>query len=223
MTGETKPIIKALDNTILFFSLVFLISLSNSIFVSQLGYIGTLFFVLVRFALTKDNPFRKTGLEFAFVLYILAIALSTIFSDDFSHSLNNLTKRILLIPIVYMMIAVTTDIPTGKLFFKIYIAGTIITILVYLYFSFDYFINNLYSITQSGPSLFQYPITASEIMSFTVIFLFTFLVNEKTEPRTKVLLTTGFIISSLALIATFKRTGWIGTAFGILIILIIRK
>ncbi|HEY7751504.1 MAG TPA: O-antigen ligase family protein, partial [Ignavibacteriaceae bacterium] len=35
--------------------------------------------------------------------------------------------------------------------------------------------------------------------------------------------TTGFIISSLALIATFKRTGWIGTAFGILIILIIRK
>jgi hypothetical protein len=223
MQSEQKSIVRIIDNTIFLFSLIFLLSLSNSIFVNQIGYFGALFFILVRLLITRENQFKKTGLELAFLLYILAEILSTIFSDHFSHSLQNLSKRVLLIPVVYTMIAVTTDLSRGKLFFKVYIIGTLSTVLIYLYFSFDHFINNLYNLTQSGPSLFQYPITASEIMSFAVIFLFAFLVNEKSSLWTKLIIAFGFIISSLALIATYKRTGWIGAAFGILIILIMRK
>jgi len=223
MVNEKITVVKILDYIILVFSLIFVLSLSNSIFVNQIGYFGALIFILIRYAVTRENQFRKTGLEIAFLIYILAEILSTIFSDYFSHSFRNLSKHAVLIFIVYTTIAATTDSDRGKLFFKLYIAGTIITVLIYLYFSFDYFINNIYNITQSGPSLFQYPITASEIMSFTVIFMFAFLVNEKTNIKTKLFLFAGFLISSLALIATYKRTGWIGAAFGILVILIVRK
>jgi len=223
MLNEKKTDVRILDYAILVFSLIFVLSLSNSIFVNQIGYFFTLIFLLIRYAVTRENQFRKTGLEIAFLLYLLAEILSTIFSDHFSDSFQNLTKRVILILIVYTVIAATTDLKRGKLFLKLYIAGTIITVLIYLYLSFDYFINNIYNITQSGPSLFQYPITASEIMSFTVIFMFAFLVNEKTNIKTKLFLFAGFLISALALFATYKRTGWIGAAFGILVILIVRK
>jgi hypothetical protein len=111
----------------------------------------------------------------------------------------------------------------GKRYFYIYLGGILATILVYLFFSAQYYLNNLYGLLQSGPSVFQYPITTSEIISFTVIFLFAFLVNEKTTLRVKIFTLIGFLISVTALIATFKRTGWIGTMFGILVILLVTR
>jgi hypothetical protein len=47
--------------------------------------------------------------------------------------------------------------------------------------------------------------------------------NEKTNWKTKLLLYAGFVISVLTLIATFKRTGWMGVAVGIVLILLIKR
>ena len=95
--------------------------------------------------------------------------------------------------------------------------------LIYISFSVQQYLDDLYRITQSGPSLFQFPITTSEIMSFTVLFLFAFLVNEKTTRRLKIFTFIGFLVSLFALISTYKRTGWVGTTFGIVLILIMTK
>lgn len=223
MINPSEKRIKIIDYTIFVFTIIFLASLSNSIFVNQIGYFGALFFLLVRFAITRQNQFEKTGLEFAFLWFILAELLSAIFSDYQSVAFTNFSKRVLLIPVVYTIIAATTDLRRGKLFFKIYISVTVITFLVYIYASYNYFVNNLYGITESGPDIFQYPITTSEIISFSVIFLFAFLINEKTNYKYKLLIFAGFAVSVLALISTYKRTGWVGTAFGIFIILIMKK
>ena len=223
MTDKKNNFVKILDSAIFVFIILFLLSLSNSIFINQVGYFGALLLVLIRFGITRENQFTRTGLEFALLCYIAAEIFSVISSDYSSLALNNLLKRILLIPIIYTIIIAATDIKRCKLYFKLYIAATLITVLIYLYFSYHYVINNLYGITQSGPSLFQYPITASEIISFTVIFIFAFLVNEKTRFRNKIFLLIAFLLSSLALVSTYKRTGWIGAAFGILIILIMKK
>lgn len=215
--------IKIIDYLIYFFIVLFLLSLTNSIFVNQLGYYAALILILIKYFLTKENQFEKTGLEFALLWFISAEILSAVFSIDKSAAFNNVLKRILLIPVIYTIIAASIDLRRAKRYFKIYIAASLITVLIYLFFSFQYFINNLYNIKQSGPSLFQYPITASEILSFTVIFLFAFAVNEKTKIFTKILLYAGFILSLLALFSTYKRTGWMGTAFGIFLILILNK
>ncbi len=220
---DQKKFVKIIDASIFVFVILFLLSLTNSIFANQVGYYGALLLMLFRFFLTKENQFKKSGLEYIFLWFILAEILSAIFSNNQSQAFTNVLKRALLIPIIYTMIASATDLKRAKLYFKIYIGASLITVLIYLFFSYRFYIENLYGLQQSGPSLFQYPITASEIISFTVIFLFAFLVNEKTSFKNKALLLVGFGLSSLALVSTYKRTGWLGAAFGIFIILILKR
>jgi hypothetical protein len=223
MADTDRTSTRVVDILIYVFFIIFLLSIGNSIFVNQVGFFGAFFLILVKIAVTKQNKFHKTGLELAFVLYILAEVLSLIFSEYQSEALRNLTKRAAIIIVFYTTIAATTNSKWGKKYFIIYIGGMLATILVYLFFSAEQFLNDLYGVTQSGPSVFQYPITTSEIIGFTVVFLFAFLVNERTTLRIKIFTLIGFLISVTALVATFKRTGWIGTMFGIVIILIATK
>ena len=214
---------KILDGLIYFFILLFLLSLTNSIFVNQIGYYFALIVILIRYSITKENQFKKTGLEFAFIWFLIAEILSAIFSQQHGQAFYFTLKRALLIPTVYVIIAATYDLERAKKYFKIYIGASLITVLIYLFFAYRYFIYNLYSIEGSGPSLFQYPITAAEILSFTVIFLFAFSLNEKTTASKKILLFLGFVISLLALVSTYKRGAWLGVIAGIFIVLLLRK
>jgi len=220
---EEKKSIKIIDKAIIVLIIIFLLSLTNSIFANQFGYYLALLLLLVKFIFTKKNPFKKSGLEAAFIFYLSAEIISTIFSNSQADSFHNLLKHALLIPIVYTIVAVVPNLKRGKTYFKIYLVAALFTLIIYLVYAYKYYIFNLYSVEQSGPSLFQYPITASEITSFTVLFFFAFLVNEKTSIRNKILLLVGFSVSLLALFSTYKRTGWMGTAFGILVILILKK
>ena len=219
---ETKEY-KILDWIILSLFVIFILSLSNSIFVNQIGYFGALLFILIKAFLARKNPFSKTGLELAFVLYIVAEIVSLIFSEYKAQAFHHLTKRALLIPVVYTTIVATTSLKLGKNYFKLFVFGSLFTALIYLYFSIQFYLSNQYAVTQSGPPLFQHPITVSEIISFAVLFFFAFIINEKTSWKTKLLLYSGFAISILMLIATFKRTGWMGVAAGIILILIIKR
>lgn len=221
--SEKAKAVKIIDRLIFVFIIIFLLSLTNSIFVNQLGYYLALLLLLFKFVITKNNPFQKSGLEAAFIWYLSAEIISTILSNSQASSFHNLLKHALLIPIVFTTMSVIPNIDRAKTYFKIYIGAALVTVVIYLIYSYKHYIFNLYSIEQSGPSLFQYPITASEITSFTVLFLFAFLVNEKTTLKNKIFLLIGVSISLLALFATYKRTGWMGTAFGIFLILIIKK
>ena len=215
--------IKIIDRIIFFFFLLFVLSLTNSIFVNQIGYFGALIFILVRFAYTKENQFVKTGMEIAFIWFLSAELLSAVFSGSNPQAYLYFSKRALLIPLVYTSIIAATDFKRIKTYFYFYIGASLISILIYLFFAYKYYIFSLYNIEQSGPSIFQYPITAGEITSFTVLFLFAFAVNEKVKIKNRIFLFIGFLISLLALISTYKRTSWIGVGAGILIILILKK
>jgi hypothetical protein len=218
-----KKNVKILDRFIAFFIILFLLSISNSIFVNQLGYFGALILILARYFITRENQFKKTGLEYLFVWFLLAELLSAVFSGNNPQAYLYFSKRALLIPIIYTTLAACTDYTRIKRYFKIYIGASLVTILIYLYFSYKYFIYGLYNIKESGPSLFQYPITASEITSFTVVFLFAFAINEKVNLKNRIFLIIGFLLSLAALLSTYKRTGWIGVAAGIFVILLMKK
>ena len=223
MAEQKSSTIKILDGAIYFFMVIFLISLTNSIFANQVGYFVALLLILIRYFVTKENQFEKTGLELAFAWYLAAEILSAIFSHEHGAAFHNVLKRALLILLVYTTVAASTDYERSKKYFKIYIGASLITVLIYLYFSYRFYIYNLYSIEQSGPSLFQYPITAAEILSFTVIFVFAFFINEKTTLLNKVLLFLAFAASLLALVSTYKRGAWLGVISGMFVILLIKK
>ena len=222
MPGKTN-LVKTIDNLVLFFMLVFVASLTNSIFINQVGYYGALVLLLARYFITKDNPFEKTGLEFALLWFIAAEIFSNIFSLNHPQSLLFASRRFLLMPLIYVSVAAAVDFKRAKLFFYAFIAAAVITSLVYIVFSYQYFISNLYSVKQSGPSLFQYPITSSEILSIVTVFMFAFLINEKGNLKFKLLTGAAFLITFIALAATYKRTGWMGTAFGLLLIIFLKK
>lgn len=223
MIRNNERLVKIINKLIIVFLIIFLLSISNSIFVNQVGYYGVLLLLLAKYWLTKKNPFSKSGLELPLIWYMLSELISLILSPYKEEALQGLMKRYFLIPMIYTTAASINNFSEAKRVFKIYIGGTLITVMIYLYFSFNHYISNLYSITESGPSVFQYPITASEILTFTVLFLFAFFVNEKTSVKNKILLFAGFALSLLALFSTYKRTGWMGAAAGILIILILKK
>jgi len=202
---------------------LFLLSLTNSIFVNQLGYFGALFIILLRFFITKKNPFHNSGLEYPFLFFISAMVLSTLFSVDKSSSFENLLKRLLLIPVLYTTLSFCSDEKKLKFATKFFLAFAVISIFIYIIFAVQHLISNLYGVQQSGPGLFHYPITTSEIMSFVVIIFFAFLLNEKGSWKKRLSYLVLFALSSVALIATYKRTGWIGAFAGIIYVIILNR
>ncbi|HSD62220.1 MAG TPA: hypothetical protein VLB50_00420, partial [Ignavibacteriaceae bacterium] len=218
-----RNIVKVIDKLVLFFMLLFLASLTNSIFINQVGYYGALLLLIFRYYITRENTSEKTGIEFALLWFLAAEILSLIFSLNQSQSLLYVTRRILLIPLIYVTIAAVPDLKRAKLFFLTFIVAAVVTSLIYIIFSYKYFIANLYAVKQSGPSLFQYPITSSEILSILSVFLFAFLINEKTDLKTKLLTSLALFISIIALVATYKRTGWMAAGFGFFIIILLKK
>lgn len=212
-----------LDKAVFVLSILFILTLTNSIFLNQIGYFGALICLLIRFFVTKKNPFPNTGLEIAFLLFIIAEFVSTSFSLDIEQSAFFTFKRLLLIPTLYVFSADVVDSKRAKQFVIIYISASTITLIYYLIKSFDYFVKDLYQVTASGPSVFQYPITSSELMSFSLVILFSFLINERSNWKNKLLIILLFTINLLALVATYKRTGWIGAAAGILLVVIFSR
>lgn len=220
---ESKTIVKYIDYTIIFFSILFIASLTNSIFINQVGYYGALVFILSRYFYTKENQFYKTGLELAFILLVAAELLSSIFALNQSQSFLYMFKRVLIIPTFYVFTVAAQNIDRAKLLFNLFLLFTITSWVIYLFFAYDYLINSKFSIAETGPPIYQMIITTSELVSFTVVLLFAFVLNEKVNWKYRIIYISGFCISLLALLATYKRTGWIGTAGGILAILIVKR
>jgi len=214
---------KTIDRLIFGFVLIFVVSLTNSIFINQIGYFFALILMLARLLIIKENRFEKTGLEIPFILFLSAELISAILSIDQPQALTIFFKRLILIPIVYIIAAATDSIEKAKTLFKFYIGAALITITIYIVFAYDHFITQLYQLESRGPSPFQFVMTAGGLMSFTVIFLFAFLVNEKVKIKFKVLILTAFIIASVALFASYTRAAWIGAAAGILFVLILKR
>ncbi|UCH64403.1 MAG: O-antigen ligase family protein [Ignavibacterium sp.] len=213
--------VKYIDYTIFFFVVLFLASLTTSIFINQVGYYGAFVFILYRYFYTKENQFFKTGLELPFILLVAAELLSSIFSLNQAQSFH-FTKRLLIISTFYVFTVAVQNLDRAKLIFNLFLFFTITSWIVYLFFAYDHYIHGKY-LSDTGPPVYQMIITTSELISFTVLLLFAFVINEKANWKYKLIYIAGFCISAIALLATYKKTGWIGTAAGILAILIVKK
>ncbi len=214
---------RVLDYFVYAFIVIFLLSVNNSIFLNQIGYYGALLLLLIKYFLTRKNPFTRNGLEIPLLLFLAAELISAILSQYPEMAFHNFFKRILLIPIVYVISSVTDSEKKAKQFLFIYLTAAFITILAYVLFAYDHFISQLYQLEAKGPSPFQYVMTAGGLISFVMIYLFAFLVNEKSKFMSKILLLGAFLISVIALMASYTRAAWLGAAAGVLIILIIKK
>jgi len=215
--------VKTVDKIIFGLILLFAVSLTNSIFINQIGYFFPLIILTYLLVIKKDNRFEKNGLEIAFILFLSAELISAIFSVDQGYAFKLFFKRLILLPIVYTIVAVANDSDKAKLIFKFYIGAALITMLLYIVFAYEHFIAQLYSIELKGPSPFQYVMTAGGLMSFTMIFFFAFLLNEKTKITIRLFYLLAFGIAAIGLFASYTRAAWLGGVAGILMIVILKR
>jgi hypothetical protein len=218
-----KKTIETIDKFILGLIILFIISLTNSIFANQIGYFFAFFLLIIRFALTRENKFEKNGLELAFGLFLAAELLSALFSINHAQAFQNFFKRLVLIPVVYTIAASVNDTRRAKLYFKIYLGAALITMIIYIIIAYEHFVAQLYSIESKGPSPFQYVMTAGGLMSITTVFLFALLINEKSKIAVRLLYLAAFIISSVGLFSSYTRAAWLGAAAGILTAIILKR
>ena len=223
MAKDKSNQIKIIDKLIFWLIILFLITLTNSIFLNQIGYFIPLMLFAYRFVITKENKFQKNGLEIGFILFLAAELISAIFSVNHAQAFQNFFKRLVLIPLVYTIAAAADDNEKTKLFFKIYLGAALLTMLAYIVFAYEHFIAQLYRFEAKGPSPFQYVMTAGGLMSFTTIFTFAFLVNEKTKMTYRFFFLAAFGVAALGLFASYTRAAWIGAAAGILFIILFKK
>lgn len=222
MTENKASTIKILDKIIFACAILFLVSTNNSIFINQLGYYGALLCIIIEFFL-GENKFKRTGLEIPFLLFILIEIAAAFFSFNQPQAFNNVLRRFLLIPTVYTILAAAGDFNRAKLFFKIYLGAALLTVTFYLAYALKYFLANLYVVQGKGPSVFQYVMTAGGLISFTTVFFFSFLINEKKSLRLRIFYLAGFLVCLIALIASDTRAAWIGTAAALFLILIVKR
>ncbi len=221
--NSSAKITSFLDKLIFVFTVIFLLTLTNSIFLNQIGYFGALLFILIRFAVTRKNPFSKTGLELPFLLFIIAEIISTAVSVNQAQAFHNLLKRFLLIPVVYTMVVAADDYKKAVLFVKIFLGAGLLTILAYIIFAYEHFIQQLYRVESKGPSPFQYVMTAGGLISIVSIYYLAFFLENKSTYKIKLIYLAGFLISLLALLASYTRAAWLGAIAGIGIMLLLKR
>jgi O-antigen ligase len=211
-----------LNRIALAFLLLFAATLTNSIFLNQLGYYIALVFLGVAYFKGDKETFKKNGLEIFILLFFLAELFSFLFSANKPVALENFFKRMILIPIIYTIPAGINDTKQFKTFFFTFLVFSLFSDVLYNIASVDHYLKGLYSTTDSGPSIIVHPITASQLSSISALLLFSLFLKEKSF-KLKAGYFGLFLISFIALIATNKRTGWIGFALGIGAIFILNK
>ncbi len=212
-----------IDKFIFGLYLLCIITLTNSIFLTQIGYFGALLLLLYKWISDKRNPFQKSGLELPLLLFIIAEILSTIFSVDPAQATHTLIKRFMIIPLLYVTIYVVSDEKRGKQVVKVFLGAAFLTAAVYLIASLQHYLEHLYTLETKGPSTFQYVMTAGGLLSVISVYFFAFFINEKLSFVKKTLLGFALLIILIALAGSFTRAAWLGTAAGIAFILLLRK
>lgn len=215
--------LKNIDRLIFTFLLLFVATLNISIFLNQIGFFSVYFLIIIKSYQLKENPIKKTELNQLFLILIFIFLITALFSEYKTEALIRSTKKILLIPIVYSIVYFVDDVAKSKKIIYTYLGAALATSFVYILFSVYHFVYHLYSLEGKGPSPFQYVMTAGGLMSFTLLFFFSYLLNEKVTTKIKIYLFVSFCILLIAVISSYTRAAWLGTVVGLLTILILKK
>lgn len=216
------PLNSTLKKTAFFSLLMFAGTLTNALFFNQLGYYIALVLLATAYFRGDNSLFKKVGFEPWLLLFVAAEVFSFIFTENKAQALEFGFKRVILLPIMYTIAAGIGDARQLRIFFYTYLIFALGSDLLYIGFSIEYFIRDLYKYTSEGPSVLLHPITTGELTSFTALFLFSLFLNEK-----RVKWKAGWLLLSLisfaSLLATFKRTAWIGLGLGLLVMLFLNR
>ncbi len=223
MTFSRERIIQIIDRTGFVFLFIFAASITTSIFVNQIGYFGALITLLVKFLYQKSFENKSTGLETLFIALIITEIISALLSENSSQSFHNAFKRAILLPVIYLPSYYLHNEKRFKRFFFAFLAVACLGMLLYLFFAYRHYIEQIYVRESKGPSPFQYVMTAGGLMSIVTIIMVGFLLQKNLSLKYKLLTLVGISISIAGLLSSYTRAAWVGTAAGVFFLLILNR
>jgi O-antigen ligase len=198
------------------FLVLFLLCSAFSIALTQIGYFGALALWIGSMVYRKHFSWPRTPLDLFFVAYAVVEVLSTIFSIDVLYSLLYLQRRLLLIPILYILLGLTTSVRELRILFG---ALVLSSLGVALYSLFPLMIHlSEYLRVQRRLGEFQIYMTAAGIMMISLMLLIPFLVHRDTPAKVRITIALVILPMLVNLYFTFTRSSWLGFVTGIIVI-----
>jgi len=198
-----------LKKSTIFFMYVFVIAMPFKIGLTQTSLGLALLSWLGRIIVTRQVKLQKISLEWAFAVFIASVILSLFFSTNVTQSFIFL-KRLLLIPIVYLMALNTDD---KKLFERIAILFVISVTIYSLSGIFSFISNPTLRVRHIQNSMTAGGITM--IGSLAALALAIVLKNM----YIRIAFTLMCIFNLVCLVLTSTRGSWLGFLFGALLII----
>lgn len=204
------------EKLLLIFLFLFLFSSTFSIALTQISYFIALFFWLIIIFRTHKSIYYSTPLDLYFILFIIAEIIATIFSKVFAQSLFYLHKRVIIIPIIYLIYSWIRTPERLKTSIVVLFSSIL---LVSLFGTFDIIANlEKYLHFERRLNLTTFYMTAGGLMMVSSLILLAFVTHKDTPRHFKIFSGITLLFSTVCLIFTFTRGSWLGFLLGSILI-----
>jgi O-antigen ligase len=204
------------DATVFGFLAMFAVCSAFSIALTQIGYFTALILWVGWMVYSRKFQWPRTSLDFFFLAYVGAEVLATIFSNYPLYSLLYLQRRLLLLPIVYILIAYIRTENDAKVLLTALIVSAVGVALYSLVPLFEHFAD--YLLFKRRLATFQIYMTAGGIQMIAILLMVSFLVHKRTPKKVRLVLALSLLPTLINLFFTFTRSAWLGFIVGILLI-----
>jgi len=217
-SAEDNSIIEKL---IWLFLMMFFLASSFSIAISEIGYYSALGLWMIQMAMRKKFAFPGLPITGVLLAYVCIEIVTTIFSTNIMQSLLYMERRLLLLPLMYLLVQKT---PTRKTFGIFYAALIISSVGVSLWSMKDIIINlSEYLHFQRRLAEFQMYMTTGGLLMIIILMLLPVLVHQRTPKKYRLWAVTALIPLFISLFFTFTRSSWLGFIGGAILIGVIRS
>jgi len=190
-----------------------------SIALTQIAYYTALI-VWLSLILTKKEKFQPTPLDLWFSLYLVIELVSTIFAYDRIDALLHIQKRLLLLPIVYLIFRyIDTRERIMRILMTLFISAAIVGLLSSISILIQF---SAYSHYIKRFDIYNHYMTIGGISMFMLLLMIPFSLNRQITLTQRILLIIGVAAILLTLIFTFTRSSWLGLIIGIIVLVMLR-
>jgi len=159
----------------------------------------------------------RTPLDLFFLGFVIAQAVSTIFSSDPLQSLV-LSKRLLLVGLVYFFASIVTTEGLSKRMVALLLSTAAIVAMIGV---MKLLFGNPEENVRLG--IFRFYMTTSGILTIATLLLFPFTIHPTTPRTTRVLSTMGLVPILISLWATVTRGAYLAVVAGLIFIAVVRN
>jgi O-antigen ligase len=211
-TINEKPYSRIFDKAIILFLFLFIFCSTFSIAFEQIAYFTALIFWLGKIVYEKKSSFESTPFDYYFLAFLGTEIVSMILSGDRMQALFYFHKRLVILPIIYLLGHWLNSRDRMELALKVFVVSAFLISLVGIY---D-IATHLHAYLHFGRrvNLFQFYMSAGGILMIAALMISSLVFHLQTPKKLKIIAAIFLIPILVSLLFTFTRGSWLGLLAG---------